>query len=188
MSVPSSYIVEIIGKGGSVIKAMRDVLGTNVDIPDNKRDGADNGPVTLRIAGPKDKVKDTKKTINEILQFYHSPATHPGIVHHEVEVAEAKLGLFIGARGANIRHMEGDSGARVHLPRTGSVNRNVVIVGNRQAVAKAVAHAETIIKNLNAPPPTAQAAGDQSNEMAQWGEDDIEEPHADWMDDYIYQR
>ena len=94
----------------------------------------------VEVSGSKVAVDTAVASIRTILRFYHSEATHPGLVHEEMVVPQDCYGILIGPKGSNLNHINSNFGVSVNIPRDISVNKNVVVVGAPRAVAKAAAY------------------------------------------------
>ena len=138
VSVHSSRFPDLIGSGGAVIKALQAATGARLNMPGDSR-GA-NRKMNVRVSGPKASVLAAKDAIRQILQYYHSAATHPGFAHEELDVAQEMFGHLIGPKGATLNHINSNFGVAVHIPRESSANKHVVVVGQPANVAKAAAH------------------------------------------------
>lgn len=97
-------------------------------------------PVRIAIAGNKDKVKEAKVIITELIKYYHTSVTHPGLVHAEMDVPPNLYKSIIGTRGAGTKLIQANFKVSVHIPNVDSVNKSVVIVGSPEGVKGAEEH------------------------------------------------
>jgi hypothetical protein len=67
-----------------------------------------NMNVKITVAGNKDKVVIAKALILELTTYYHTTVTHPGHIHVEMDVPSALFNYIIGARGSEIKHIQGN--------------------------------------------------------------------------------
>lgn len=96
----------------------------------------------------KDNVIRAKALIKELIQYYHTEITHPGIVHEELEVPTSYYNYIIGAKGSEIKHIQANFKVGVHIPNLESINKNVVVVGLPANVESAKKYILKIIDNV----------------------------------------
>lgn len=180
--VPPRYVPTIIGTNGVVIKALREKFGTTLTVP-KPQVGQEDRPLRVLLAGEKAGVKECKMAIKEMLQVYYSKELNPELTHVEYDIDPSLYSRFSGPRGSNIRHIQGDSLAKVYVPREWSINRKVVIVGTKPQVAKASRHVQSILQQLAEP-----TGRDREEDGGPRDDDEDEEPHEEWMDEYMYRR
>jgi hypothetical protein len=193
LEVPARSVPDLIGSGGCVVKALRDACGVHVNFPTqvHKAGEAEKPLAKVVVAGPKDGVAAAKDAIKLIVQQYYAPITHPGLTHAEFNVEEWQIARFCGRAGSNVRHIQGDSKARVYVPREGSANKAVVVVGTPSQVAVAKKHVVRILESI-----AEEAKAKDTSEEAMAAafragkahDNDDEEPHEEWMDAYLYKR
>lgn len=175
------FIPEIVGKGGSIRKALQDHTTVRINIPAGvSRDQPSNVKITL--AGPKGKIQEAKKLIKEITRVYYTPVTHPGYVHEEIDVPAPLYNCIIGARGSEIRHIEGNFKVSVYIPNEHSVTKNVLVVGEPVGVQGAKRYIQKILDQAGRDKEAATLASDawaDSNALA-----DL--PQEEWMEQYIH--
>ena len=63
-------------------------------------------PVKVTMAGNKEKVAQAKAIVTELMTYYRSSVTHPNAIHIEMNVPTALYNYIIGARGAEIKHIQ----------------------------------------------------------------------------------
>jgi len=191
---PSAF-PDLIGKQGAIIRALKEQLGAEINIPPVPKDagkggGKGGGKVSpalaakkykVSIAGSKEAVSKAKDAINDILMYYHSEITHPGEVHEEFEIQQWQLSYIIGKGGSEMRHIQSNFKCRVYVPRETSANPKTVIVGERPNVDRAKTYVEKLLWNAeNAP--KGREGGEKADDG--WGD----EEHEGWMDQYMYKR
>jgi len=184
IAVHPSYFPEIIGKQGAVIRKIKDEVGVSVNIPS---DAPKNPPATKKykvtLAGTSAAVEKAKEVINDIIMYYHHPITHPDQVHEEIEVPGWCISFIIGKGGSELKHIQNNYKVKMNVPREQSLNKNVVIVGERWNVDRAKAYVEKVLWNAEHAPrgrDRGEGGGDDG-----WGDDEDVE---DWMKDYLYKR
>jgi len=197
VEVHPRVVPDLVGSGGSVIRALRDATGVQVNLPPAKKmqradqwaGGAPEKPVRVAVAGPKEGVARAKAAINDIVNKYYSSVTHPGMTHLEFDVADWQVARFCGRAGANVRHIQGDSKAKVYVPREWSANRKVVVVGYASEVAIAKKHIDRILQDISDQANSVSSeAGYAAAHKASQAEDEGEEPYEEWMSEYLYKR
>merc|ERR1719433_2162578 len=185
VAVHPSYFPEIIGKQGAVIRKIKDEVGVSVNIPsDAPKNPPANKKYKVTLAGTATAVEKAKEVINEIIMYYHHPITHPDQVHEEIEVPNWCISFIIGKGGSELKHIQNNYKVKMNVPREQSVNKNVVIVGERWNVDRAKAYVEKVLWNAEHAPrgrDRGEGGGDDG-----WGDD--EEEVEDWMKDYLYKR
>jgi len=183
VAVHPSYFPEIIGKGGAVIRKIKDELGVAVNIPDAPKNPPAGKKYKVVLAGKSDAVEKAKEVINDIMMYYHHPVTHPDTVHEELEVADWSLRFIIGKAGSELRHIQNNFKVKMNIPRDHSINQKVVIVGDQFGVERAKTYVEKLIWKAEHEPrgrDRGEGAGDDG-----WGEEAEDEP---WMKEYLYKR
>lgn len=177
---PSSF-PDIIGKGGVVIRKIKEELGVSVNIPDAPKTAPAGKKYKVTLAGTASAVEKAKEVINDIIMYYHHPITHPDQVHEEFEVPQWALSFIIGKAGSELRHIQNNYKVRMYIPRDTSVNKNVVIVGEQNGVERAKLYVDKVLWNAE----HASKGRDRQEDGDTWGEEGEVE---DWMKDYLYKR
>lgn len=144
---------EIIGKGGSNLRAIQDQLQVRITVPTTSSSSSTKineevKNVKIGISGMKDNVIKAKAIIKELLLYYHTPITHPGVVHEELDIPSNYYNHIIGSKGSEIKHIQGNFKVSVHIPNLDSVNKNVVIVGSPPNVENARKYILKVIDNV----------------------------------------
>ena len=173
--VHPSYIKEIVGVKGATIRAIQDHFQVKIVVPVDVKDKKE---CRLTVAGSKDKVQATKDTIKDLMKYYHTPITHPGQIHCEMDVPSHLYNHIIGARGSEIKHIQANFKVQVYIPNPDSINKNVVIVGKQQAVDSAQRYIQTKIVD--------QAGRDDQAAVEMqlaWAQEETT-THEPWMDEY----
>jgi len=185
VAVHPSYFPEIIGKQGCVIRKIKDELGVSVNIPsDAPKNPPANKKYKVILAGKAADVEKAKEVINDIVMYYCHPITHPDQVHEEVEVPNPWcISFIIGKGGCELRHIQKNYNVKMNVPRDQSVNKNVVIVGERWNVDRAKAYVEKVLWNAEHAP-RGRDKGEGTADDGWGDEEDVE----DWMKDYLYKR
>lgn len=143
VGVTTGSIPLVIGPNGSHLKAMQEALSVKITVPDNI--SSDKESVKVILAGNKENVQQAKALIKELIKFYHTPITHPGLTHVVLEdVSPDSYRKIIGTKGSEIKHINGNFGVTVHVPREKSEIQHVIVVGKEENVRKAQAYIEKI--------------------------------------------
>jgi polyribonucleotide nucleotidyltransferase len=178
INVKTSKLSDLIGKNGSCIRSIQDKTGVKISIPPH---GENKMKVRVGLAGTPEAINETKSIINDIMTYYHSEATHPGVIHKEIDVPERMYNMIIGARGSEIKHIQNNYKVSVHIPNEESVVKNVLVVGQKNAVEGATKYIEKIVSNLNEEEANVMRIAEDWNEQA--NEEEADEP---WMSQYTY--
>jgi len=186
MTVHPIYFSELIGKEGKVIRAIKDVLKVELNIPKippNSKVRDMTKKMKVGFAGRKPDVEKAKEVVNDIVMYYHHEVTHPGLMHKEMEVEPHQTRFIIGKGGSESRHIQNSYRVKMYIPNEQSANDKLVIVGEELNVDRAVKYVENAILNAEE---QAKSGGRGSNEGAEdhWGD----EQHEPWMDQYMYKR
>jgi len=165
-----------------LIRAIQQNCGVIIKVPQTTNRDPTAVKIRLGVAGPKDCVHKAKDVIKEIVQFYHSSVTHPGITHLEMEDIPASFySYIIGPKGSEIRHIQANFNVSVHIPNADSQIQNVLIVGEKSKIEKAQRYILKVIDQATANKAAAERVFDQ------W-EAKTEEKQEDWMESYTYKR
>mmetsp|Transcript_13530 Transcript_13530/g.16116 ORF Transcript_13530/g.16116 Transcript_13530/m.16116 type:complete len:490 (+) Transcript_13530:30-1499(+) len=189
IEINSRNIPDLVGSGGVVIKALRDGCGVIANLPPQKKlsSGVDK-MVKVTVAGPKSGVMAAQAAIHDLMTKYYSSVTHPGFTHAEFAVEDWQIARFCGKAGSNIRHIQGDSKARVYVPRGESATKKVLVVGTTQQVGIAKKHVVRILENIKEQANRVSSEESFASAHRANKADDDDEPHEDWMDEYLYKR
>lgn len=181
-SVHPTHVMELVGKGGSIRKAIQDHTGVRINIPANvSREQTAN--VKVGLAGVKGKVTEAKKIIKELIKFKHHPVTHPGATHQELDVPSALYNVIIGARGSEIKQIQGNYKVSVHIPNEHSGVQSVLIVGEAKNVESAVKYIHKILEQATR---DRTAAVDTAEIWAETVAAQEEEVTEDWMQEFVH--
>ena len=172
---------DIIGRNGSCIKIIQDQFKVKLNIPDTSNRDPSITKIRIGVAGYKDQVAQAKEVIKEITQYFYSRITHPNLTHEELDIAPESYSLVIGPKGSEIRHIQSNFKVSVHIPNSESFLQKVIIIGQAAAVQKAKAYVEKVITRA-----TMRYEEYQSTKTTR--EDENQEPHEEWMDQYTYKR
>ena len=133
---------EIVGPGGRVIKALQAECNVKISIPEHTTPGK---PCRVGIAGGRDDAKNAKRAVKTLLEFHHHEITHPGLVHELVHVPHEFFHCVIGPKGSEMRHIKGNYHVEVYVPNAESLLQDVVVVGKKNDVKKAISHIHTLM-------------------------------------------
>ena len=154
-----------------------------LNIPQVARDHA--LPVKITLAGSKEKVVQVKAIVTELTQYYRSDITHPNTVHLEMDVPTNYYNYIIGARGSEIKHIQGNFKVSVHIPNADTVNKNVVIVGDSSNVKNAEKYIQKIIDGVAKDKEEAERLQDTFGSAG--GREDAAPPvEEEWMNQYTH--
>jgi rRNA processing protein Krr1/Pno1 len=163
--VVNRYLPDIIGKGGAVIRALKDHTGVKITVPPttNKVPGPDGKipKIKIGLAGPKEKVSQTRALIKDLCKFYVTPITHPGSTYAEMDINKNYYNYIIGSKGSEIKHIQNSYKVNVHIPDENSINPNIILTGEPDSVESARHHIEKIIERVDniAAKAAAEASG-----------------------------
>ena len=101
MAAPCPGLSELIGPGGSIIRAIQDKLEVKITIPDTDwrpgRQVVKAKPAKVGVAGSKEACVQAKACITSIARYHHHEVTHPGMTHKEVDVPPEYLNFVRAA-------------------------------------------------------------------------------------------
>lgn len=173
---------ELVGKGGSTLKAIQDKFDVKITTPQNV-DRASTVPVKVGVVGDKSAVKKAKETIKELSQYHHTDVTHPGVIHEEMPLDAAFHGTVIGKSGVEIKHIQGNFKVSVHIPNANSIHTGVLVVGEKDGVSKACAYINKIVEKALAPREEKPSEFElREQERVEQEDDEFNKP---WMQTYI---
>jgi len=152
LNVRSDKCGVIIGPRGETIRNVQDRTGCKVDLNQNFPPGE---PRKLAIAGEPSAVQQAAELLRAILRD-GTQAIHPNAlaggpqVTDYMECEHQFVGRIIGASGANIKDIQGRTGAKVQVLQEGvaeGVPRRVEVTGTQAAVKDAIALINWVIEN-----------------------------------------
>lgn len=155
VAVPPRYLPDIIGKGGSCIKAIQNHTGVKISTPSGYAKVSKTGETTMpskvkiSLAGSREKVTMARNLILDLTKYYHTPVTHPGVEHLEMDIPGHYFNYIIGSKGSEIKHIQANYKVNVHIPNGESMNENLLIVGAPAALSAAQAHIQKIIDKVD---------------------------------------
>lgn len=106
--------------------------------------------VKIVLAGPKDKVAIARSLILDLTKYFHTPVTHPGVVHAELEIPSNYFNYIIGSKGSEIKHIQANYKVAVYIPGAESAHEHLLIVGEEAAVQNAEKHIHRLIEKVDA--------------------------------------
>jgi len=166
MSVPTCFHATLIGPKGVTIKKLKDIgNGVEISMPDRATGGE-----RVRLGGDSDDIAKCKEAIDDLMKYTHSKIIDPALIHVELDIPESKLGRVIGTKGANVRHIQGTTGATVRTPdrRLGQyMNKNVILVGSQAQVNAAKKMIDATLAEAEAEA-AARASAAEEREQSQW--------------------
>ena len=152
-----------------------------LNIPQVARDHA--LPVKVTLAGSKDKVAQAKAIVTELTQYYRSSVTHPTAVHLEMDIPSNYYNYIIGARGSEIKHIQGNFKVSVHIPNADTINKNVVIVGESTGVKNAEKYIQKVVDKVVKDKEEAERVAESLVDPAGKEDTPAEE---EWMNQYTH--
>lgn len=161
VAVHTKFLKDIIGPKGDVIKKLGTHTGVKITVPETLKTPGPDGKIPkikIGLTGQKDKVNLARTLIKDITKYFHTPVTHPGIVHVDMDIPSTYYNFIIGAKGAEIKNIQNTHKVTVHIPDEESPNPNVVVVGEPNNVAQAKAHIEKLITRVDERAAAAAAA------------------------------
>lgn len=170
VTVHHKFLPDIIGKGGSCVKAIQTATGVKISIPSvgpkTPPPGLSN-KVKINVAGLREQVSIARKTILELTKYYHTEMTHPGVIHEELDIPESYYSYIIGPKGAEVKNIQATCKVSVHIPNDESFTQNILVVGEPSNVAAAKLMVKKVVErveNIAIDRAAAEAA-----ELAKWG-------------------
>ena len=149
------FLPDIIGKGGASIKAIQQHTGVKISTPSGYTRTAPSGEtivpskVKIVLAGPKDKVALARSLILDLTKYFHTPVTHPGLVHIELDIPANYYNYIIGAKGSEIKHIQANYKVTVYIPGAESSHDQLLIVGDEAAVQNAEKHIRRLMEKVD---------------------------------------
>jgi polyribonucleotide nucleotidyltransferase len=163
--VPVCFHPTLIGSKGVMIKKLKEIgNGIEISMPDKTRGGK-----RVKLGGDSADLERCKAAIDDLMKYTHSAILEPSKTHIEISVPETKLGRVIGPKGANVRHIQGTTGATVRTPdrRLGEfMNKNVILIGTQSQVNAAKKMIESTLAEEAAE--AEAAAARQQAQQAEW--------------------
>lgn len=149
------FLPDIIGKGGASIKAIQAHTGVKISTPSGYTKTTPSGEVItpskvkIILAGSKDKVALARSLILDLTKYYHTPVTHPGICHVELDIPSHYYNYIIGSKGSEIKHIQANYKVTVYIPNADSAIPNLLIVGEEANVLTAEKHVHRLIEKVD---------------------------------------
>lgn len=153
VQVHPDYVPLIIGykgrglKGGETIRALQERCGVNIVMPTGPNPF--KKPLYVKLLGSPAGVDKCKAAIKELMRYYHTDVAHPGIKHLELDINDAEHSIIIGKRGQTIRGIEGNTGAKINIPRPTSINSKVVITGTPSQIDAAKKQVDNALRKYH---------------------------------------
>merc|ERR1719420_779570 len=131
VEVNPEYHPKIIGRGGEVIKKLREDYDVQIQLP--KKEAPNSEVIT--ITGFEADAEAAKDAILKIVGQYES------MVQEEVSIDPRTHSMIIGKRGRSIRKIMDDFKVDIRLPREGDEDPSrVVVAGDEEAVLDCIDH------------------------------------------------
>jgi len=135
VEVNPEYHPKIIGRGGEVIKKLREDYDVQIQLP--KKEAPNSEVIT--ITGFEADANAAKEAILKIVGQYES------MVQEEVSIDPRVHSMIIGKRGRSIRKIMEDFKVDIRLPREGDADPSrVVVSGDEDAVLDCIDHLKII--------------------------------------------
>jgi len=154
MRVPASSIgPSIIGTGGNILKKLQEATHTKINLPSQSERASSkpNDMVRVHMTGEKHNIRVLKDHIKSLLKYHWSEVTHPGQVYQEVAVAQNQVRKVIGYKGQTIKNIQSATKTKIHTPSSSSENSNVIVVGTKANVERALARIKEAVEAVNEP-------------------------------------
>merc|ERR1711871_867254 len=182
ISVHSTFLPELIGKGGTVLRTLQTHYDVKISVPQIARDAKMDCKVM--VVGDKKDVKRAKECIKVLCKYHHTEVTHPGMCHDEMELDSSVHGYIIGYKGSMIHHIQKNFKVAIHIPGPYSLHENVLVVGEPDDVRRAVTHISKEVEKALEPKQSAEEliAAEAKTAVATDQEEEALEP---WMEAYI---
>lgn len=155
VEVKPKFLPDIIGKGGASIKAIQQHTGVKISTPTGYTRTSPSGEtivpskVKIVLAGPKDKVALARNLILDLTKYFHTPVTHPGLVHIELDIPASYYNYIIGSKGSEIKHIQANYKVTVYIPGAESSHDHLLIVGEETAVQNAEKHIRRLMEKVD---------------------------------------
>lgn len=163
VEVPSISLPDLMGKEGCIVNVIMEALLVQIDMPEvTVPAGSCPKKTTVTVAGKAENVEMAKNILNDIVMYYHHEVTHPGWVHEDIEVEQWKYKCITGEAGSELQHIEQNYKVRVRIPSDETLNKNVVVVGEKGDVDQAVAYIHNLL--AKAIEPGGQGASDKADD------------------------
>lgn len=182
ITVHSTFLPELIGKGGGVLKTLQNHYNVKITVPQVPRDSKTDCKVM--VVGDKKDVKRAKECIKVLCKYHHTEITHPGMCHDEMELDASVHGYVIGYKGSMIHHIQKNYKVAIHIPGPYSLHEHVLVVGEPDDVRRAVIHIQKEVEKALEPKQTQEEviAAEATAAVATDQEEEALEP---WMEAYI---
>merc|ERR1719428_909279 len=177
--VDASFLPELIGKDGCVIRKLKEQLGAEIELPADSRKGGGKGDgkgkptgkVKVTIAGTTEAVNKCQEVVNDLITVGHHEITHPGFTHDAVEVEGWQKNFIIGKKGSEIKHIQSNFKVKVQIPHDspGVGTKPTVIIGEKLNVERAKAYIEKLIWS-SGERSGGRGAADKSDDF--WGQEE----------------
>jgi len=181
VNVHPSCFPDLIGKNGAVVRKIKEELGVEINFPETQKNAPAAKKYKVTLAGKSQDVEKARAVINNIMMYSHDELTHPGLVHEELEIEAWAWRYIIGTGGSEMKHIQNNFKVKVNIPREHSLNQQVLVVGENDAVYRAKAYIERLVWNAE----HKTTGRDKVDNGDIWGDEEEEEP---WMKQYMYKR
>jgi hypothetical protein len=170
LSIPSSMVGLIIGKGGEKIKELQQRSGARIQIIREPEQNPNPNEKIVLIHGTSDSVTHAKSLLNTLIfakeqgapipgmggmPMMGMPLGPPGTITIHVMIPSHLVGYFIGKAGANINQMKQDSGAHIMVVKSNDMTAKetaIAVSGTPDAVRMAE---QMIRQRVDEAPPSA---------------------------------
>lgn len=158
VTVQERYLPDLIGTRGAIIIKIKEELSVEVNIPEGARKPAGafgeekekkpEAKVKVSLAGEAVNVAKAKEVIESIIMKGCHPVTHPGQIAEEMDIDPENYRYIIGRAGSEMKHIQKNFRVKVVIPKEGSLNSKVVIVGEEADVPRAVKYIKKTIEGM----------------------------------------
>eukprot|EP00401_Gymnodinium_catenatum_P073337 CAMPEP_0117594130 /NCGR_PEP_ID=MMETSP0784-20121206/73026_1 /TAXON_ID=39447 /ORGANISM="" /LENGTH=585 /DNA_ID=CAMNT_0005396147 /DNA_START=60 /DNA_END=1814 /DNA_ORIENTATION=- len=191
VAVHPRHLPDIIGKGGACIKAIQAHTGVKISTPTGYTKTTPSGEtivpskVKINLAGSRDKISLARQLILDLTKYFHTPITHPGITHTEMDVPSNYYNYIIGSKGSEIKHIQSNYKVTVHAvaaERAAAQAAGVAL--GESAKAKLAAQQAAGGRNKNSGNGAISLGGGGGDANARPPRVEKEEPEEEWVSEY----
>jgi len=129
VQIPQPKVGRIIGKGGETVKQLEQMTGAVIKM-DQSTQAQGHSLVVIHSANP-EVLDQAERLVKQLIETGGGTAMpQPGMLNETIKIPGSACGKFVGLKGANIRRMQEESGARIELdqgPRESEGYCNVII-------------------------------------------------------------
>jgi len=129
VQIPQPKVGRIIGKGGETVKQLEQMTGAVIKM-DQSTQAQGHSLVVIHSANP-EVLDQAERLVKQLIETGGGTAMpQPGMLTETIKIPGGACGKFVGLKGANIRRMQEESGAKIELdqgPRESEGYCNVIV-------------------------------------------------------------